>query len=50
MRKQAELLFRHPLTQWIKKTPHEVLIIGALVMLYLIQNIFVLLQMLFEIY
>lgn len=48
MRKQAELLFRRPLGQWIKNTPREVFIIGSLVMMYLLHNVIVLTQMLLE--
>lgn len=50
MRKQAEQLFRHPLMQWIKKTPQEVLVIGSLVLFYLIHNVIVLVQMILEMY
>jgi hypothetical protein len=49
MRKQVTLLFRHPFREWIKKTPHEVLIIGALVMIYLLHNVIILIQMILEI-
>jgi hypothetical protein len=50
MRKQAALLFRRPLLQWIKKTPQEVLIIGCILMIYLLHSSIVLMQMLFELY